>query len=97
LGTPNQNPALKPRLGNKFKVFENSYYCFDNYLESIKDYDEEMQTYYDLRNVNQRVDSFSNQIIAKLTTASPVRQDILNVIRSQGFILKLKEMQDIIG
>ncbi len=93
LGYPNQNPSLKPRLDNKFKVFENKYEVFDNYLESIADYDEEMQTYYDLRNSNQRVDSFSNQIITKLISPSPKRQEILNVIRDQGFILKLKEPQ----
>jgi FMN reductase (NADPH) len=90
LGIPNQNPSLKPRMSNELKVFENSYKIFDNYLEEISDYDEEMQTYYDLRNINQRVDSFSNQIVSKLTTANPMRQDILNVIKDQGFVLKLK-------
>lgn len=93
LGYPNQNPTLKPRLDNKYKVFENKYEVFDNYLESIAHYDEEMQTYYDLRNANQRVDSFSNQIVSKLMSPSPKRQEILNVIRDQGFILKLKEPQ----
>jgi len=90
LGIPNQNPTLKPRLSNELKVFENSYQIFDNYLEMIADYDIEMQTYYDLRNANQRVDSYSNQVVAKLMTASPMRQEILNTIRDQGFILKLK-------
>jgi nitroreductase len=94
LGIPNQNPTLKPRLSNELKVFENSYHIFDNYLEIVADYDVEMQTYYDLRNANQRVDSFSNQIVAKLTTASPMRQEILNVIRDQGFILKLRNPQE---
>jgi hypothetical protein len=97
IGIPNQEPALKPRMSNEFKVFENNYKIFDNYLESIAEYDEEMQTYYDLRNMNQRVDSFSNQIIAKLTTASAKRQEILNVVRNQGFILKLKDPQETIG
>lgn len=91
LGFPNQNPSLKPRLDNKFKVFENKYKVLDNYLESIAEYDEEMQTYYDLRNANQRVDSFSNQIVSKLKSLSPKRQELLNVIRDQGFILKLNE------
>jgi nitroreductase len=93
LGIPNQNPTLKPRLSNELKVFENSYFIFDSYLEMIADYDIEMQTYYDLRNANQRVDSYSNQIVAKLTNASPMRQEILNVIRDQGFILKLKNQE----
>jgi nitroreductase len=90
LGIPNQNPSLKPRMSNELKIFENSYKIFDNYLEQISDYDEEMQTYYDLRNINQRVDSFSNQIISKLTTANPKRQEILNVVKDQGFVFKLK-------
>ena len=90
LGIPNQNPSLKPRMSNELKVFENNYVIFDNYLKKISDYDEEMQTYYDLRNINQRVDSFSNQIVTKLTSANPKRQEILNVIKDQGFALKLK-------
>ena len=90
LGIPNQNPSLKPRMSNELKVFENNYVIFDNYLKEISDYDEEMQTYYDLRNINQRVDSFSNQIVTKLTSANPKRQEILNVIKDQGFALKLK-------
>ncbi len=91
LGIPNQNPSLKPRLSNEFKVFENQYHVFDNYLENISEYDDEMQTYYDLRNMNQRVDSFSDQIVAKLKNPSLMRQEILNVVRDQGFILMLRE------
>ncbi|SET34865.1 hypothetical protein SAMN05660297_02138 [Natronincola peptidivorans] len=85
IGYPNQNPQLKPRFENRLRVFENSYRIFDNYLKEIKDYDEEMTTYYDLRNANKRVDSFSDQVVAKLTTSMPNRQEMLRVIRQQGF------------
>ena len=44
-----------------------------------------MTTYYDLRNANRRVDSFSDQVVAKLNVAMPNRQGILEVIRRQGF------------
>ena len=90
IGYPNQNPQLKPRMDMKLRVFENEYTRFDNYLEEIKDYDEEMQTYYDLRNANKRVDSFSKQVVSRLQNVLPKRQEILNIIRDQGFDLKIK-------
>jgi hypothetical protein len=85
IGYPDQDPQLKPRFENRIRVFENSYRIFENYLEEIKDYDQEMTTYYDLRNKNRKVDSFSDQVVAKLSTSIPNRQGILKVIRQQGF------------
>jgi hypothetical protein len=85
IGYPNQNPQLKPRFNNKLRIFENSYVCFENYLNELEAYDEEMQTYYDMRNTNQRVDSFSDQVATKLASKNPKRQQILNVINEQGF------------
>jgi len=90
IGYPNQNPQLKPRMDMRLRVFENHYTIFDNYLEEIKDYDEEMHNYYDLRNANRRVDSFSDQVVTRMKTANLKRQEIVNVIRQQGFDLKLK-------
>lgn len=90
LGYPNQSPQLKPRMAMVLRVFENKYDQFDNYLEAINSYDQEIQTYYDLRNASRRVDSFSDQVVAKLVNAMPKRQDIINVIKKQGFDLKLK-------
>lgn len=86
-GYQNQNPELKPRMDMKLRMFENSYKCFDSYCDLIKEYDEIMQTYYDLRQANQRVDSFSNQVVAKLKNVNPIRQRIVNVIAEQGFDL----------
>ena len=91
IGHPNQEPQLKPRMNKTFRVFENHYKVLDNYAESFAQYDEEMQTYYDLRNANQRVDSFSNQVVAKLKAASPVRQEVLTDIANQGFTLTYKK------
>ncbi|MBS7526309.1 NADPH-dependent oxidoreductase [Fusibacter paucivorans] len=85
LGYPNQSPQLKPRMANTLKIFENSYQSFDSYLTEIADYDEEMQTYYDLRNANKRVDSFSDQVVAKLQAVIDKRQDIMAIAKKQGF------------
>ncbi|MDO5301117.1 MAG: NADPH-dependent oxidoreductase [Tissierellia bacterium] len=88
-GVPNQQPQLKPRMPLSLKVFENGYQVEENYLKAIEDYDEEMTTYYDLRDANRRSDSFSRQIVTRLTQVNPKRQEIFKVIRDQGFDLKL--------
>lgn len=90
LGSPNQNPQLKPRMGMDLRLFENTYKSFDSYLEEIKDYDKEMQTYYDLREANKRVDSFSDQVVTKLKNLIPKRSEMVNIMKKQGFDLNLK-------
>ena len=69
------------------KCFTDSYVVLDNYLEAIKDYDEEMQTYYDLRDANRRVDSFSNQVVARLKGATENRAALAQIAEEQGFRL----------
>lgn len=90
IGYPNQEPQLKPRMEMKLRVFENSYKVFDNYLEAIKDYDEEMQTYYDLRQANKKTDSFSNQVVTKFKGVIPKRSEMLNIMKKQGYDLNIK-------
>ena len=89
IGYPNQNPQLKPRMSMDLRLFENTYKKFDDYLEEIKEYDVEMQTYYDLREANKRVDSFSNQVVTKLKNLIPKRSDMLKVMKKQGFDLNI--------
>lgn len=88
-GYPDQEPTLKPRMDISLKVFENKYEVQDNYLESIKEYDKEMQTYYDLRQAHNPLDSFSKQVVAILQNPQEKRAKMLNVIRDQGFDLQL--------
>lgn len=90
IGYPDQNPQLKPRMEMRLRVFENTYAAFESYLDQIRDYDEEMRTYYDLRDPGRPMDSFSNQVVVRLRQIMPERQDILNSIRKQGFDLKVK-------
>lgn len=85
IGYPDQSPQLKPRLPVKLKVFENEYTVFDSYLDEIAGYDAEMTNYYDLRNANSRVDCFSDQVFSKISGANLKRQEILNVVKKQGF------------
>lgn len=90
LGYPNQNPQIKPRMEMKLRFFENTYKVFESYLDQLEEYDKEMRTYYDLREPGKRADSFSNQVVTRLNQRIPKRQEILNVIRKQGFDLKIR-------
>ena len=87
-GYPNQEPQLKPRMDMGLRLFEDSYVIFEDYAEEIEAYDEEMQTYYDLRDANNRVDSFSAQVVSRLKNANPKRTGLLKVAEEQGFKLK---------
>lgn len=90
IGHPNQEPMLKPRMEMNLRVFENKYEKKDNYLEKIADYDNEMQTYYDLRQANKPLDRFSQQVVDKLKNPIPRRQLLAKDIENQGFDLKLE-------
>jgi nitroreductase len=89
-GYPAQEPQLKPRMDVSLKVFENKYTAFDDYLKRVAGYDEEMQTYYDLRDQGRHSDSFSKQVVKKFKAINEKRSRLLNVIRKQGFDLKVE-------
>ena len=83
IGVPNQKPQLKPRMPREANVFDDSYTVFDSYLELLEDYDEEMEQYYDMRDTNRRVDSFTKQVVGK--KAVPLRQKLIQQAEAQGF------------
>jgi nitroreductase len=89
-GYPAEEPQMKPRMNVSLRVFENRYTVFDDYLKRIASYDEEMQTYYDLRGGGRHSGSFSKQVVGKFENVREKRELILNVVRKQGFDLKVK-------
>ena len=91
IGQPNQEPNLKPRMDAHLRIFENHYTQFDDYLKELEGYDREMQSYYDLRNQNRRVDAFSDQVVTKYQSQNTLRQSFLKVLIKQGFNLHLDE------
>lgn len=84
VGYPDQAPQLKPRLPRHLIHFENSYPAYDDILEQLKDYDEVVSKYYDLRNANRRVDKFSIQIANGMQREHPGRAKMLEYYRKQG-------------
>ena len=88
VGEPNQKPQMKPRLPSEFTFFENTYKQ-DIDVKRLHDYDQIVQTYYDLRDANRRIDSFTNQMASqKLDLRETKRDQLLSAIRSQGVCLE---------
>lgn len=88
-GYPNDNPTIKPRMDIKLKLGENSYPHHHHILDVLDEYDEEMQTYYDTRDRNRRVDAFTDQVKQRYEIAPPLRAKLLRVVKNQGFDLNL--------
>lgn len=88
VGVPDQEPTLKPRLPREFTFMENTYKPLDNPLEALKDYDYDVNQYYDLRDTNNRVDTFTNQMTKAMQAIPEGRKDLLPTLHDQGFLLK---------
>lgn len=87
IGYKDQEPQLKPRLPQDIMFFEESYQTFDNYVEALKDYDDVVTTYYDLRDANKRIESFTNQVTAGMNRKPEKRLKIKSDLEKQGFII----------
>ncbi|MCL1631652.1 oxygen-insensitive NADPH nitroreductase [Sporolactobacillus sp. CPB3-1] len=87
VGHPNQSPQLKPRLPKEAVYFENEYHPLEQPLDFLKDYDHEVNQYYDLRNANRRVDTFTNQIAKAVSGAqSENKKKILDTLKAQELL-----------
>lgn len=86
-GEKDQEVALKPRLDEKIKFFENEYVEYSDYLELISDYDKIMQTYYDSRKYDKPEDSFSKQVFSRYEVASNRKNEFIEHVIKQGFLL----------
>ena len=66
---------------------EKDYKTYDSYLDMIKNYDQEMTTYYDLRESGRKSESFSSQISKKQGNSIKNRNKMFKTLQDQGFIL----------
>ena len=85
VGWPNQEPQLKPRLPRHVIHMENYYQDLENPLEELKDYDADVHEYYDLRDLNHRVDEFTTQIAKTMDKSVANRANTLKDLQKQGF------------
>ena len=90
VGIPDQEPQLKPRLPLAFTTFENEY-PRDFKVADLKEYDQVVTTYYDLRDANRRIDSFTKQITGdKLNDKRIDRDELPELLHKQELCLDWK-------
>lgn len=90
VGVPDQKPQLKPRLPLEFTTFENNY-PRDFAVKKLRNYDDIVTTYYDLRDSNKRIDSFTKQITGdKLNDRVIDRDQLTKVLHQQELCLDWK-------
>lgn len=89
VGHPNQEPQLKPRLPREVTTAVDVYPNPDSpsYQASMKRYDSEIQTYYDLRENGKRLDTFTQQISTKPGRGHAESFPALEVLQEQGMCL----------
>jgi len=88
-GYPAERPGLKPRMAPGLKFFENRYRVSRDILGEIAAYDSETAAYYEARENGARSETFSDQVLERLELDLEKRAKIVNIIRKQGFDLKL--------
>lgn len=88
IGHPAQDPQYKPRLPREITVGENTYPAVEEHAAALAAYDATVEEYYDMRDTNRRVDSFSTQIARALGKGASSESAILEVLHEQGLCLK---------
>ena len=89
IGKPDQDPALKPRMPRSMQFFENEYPSNnETLLAGLQDFDEEVHRYYDLRNTERPVDTFSDQIASNAVDPGVTSKTVAPNAKRQGFRLE---------
>lgn len=87
IGHPSQEPALKPRLPLSITTAVDTYPEFDPSSADFEEYNETMQTYYDLRTPDRPLESFTKQICKKPGNGRPEQSPLLEILHEQGLAL----------
>lgn len=85
IGFPAQNPEVKPRLPLEVIVKENFYDAMPE-EKLIKKYDNELNSYYESRSMNNKVSVWSEQMSVKLSKES--RAHMKEFLNKRGFIIR---------
>ena len=88
IGHPAQEPQYKPRLPARFTTAVDTYPEFGDLTAELTGYDADVREYYDLRDANRRVDSFTHQIATKIGAGRAEQAPVLDILHEQGLALR---------
>ncbi|SDN83978.1 Nitroreductase [Actinomyces ruminicola] len=83
VGHAAQAPQYKPRLPREIVTAVDAYPDLDAHADALAAYDAEVEQYYDLRDTNNRVDSFTTQIARALGGGPASQAPVLEVLHEQ--------------
>lgn len=86
VGHPAQDPQKKPRLPRNITTSVDTYPDVEapEYRQAWADYDQTIQTYYDMREGGRRQDTFTDQLVRKVGGGKAEKTDMLQVLHDQG-------------
>ncbi|BDR52819.1 NADPH-dependent oxidoreductase [Bombiscardovia nodaiensis] len=88
IGKPAQAPAIKPRMPRAAQFFDNTYPADDGeIMEAMKEFDQKVHHYYDLRQADRPVDAFSDQVAKKSVCQEELSKAVFPAATRQGFRL----------
>ncbi len=89
VGHADQSPQKKPRLPREITTSVDTYPDFeaDWYSDLWEEYDQTVQTYYDLRDGGEHVAAFTKQLCVKPGVGKAEKTDMLGVLHRQGLCL----------
>ena len=85
-----RNRSLNLSFARHVIHMENYYRDLENSLEELKDYDAEVHEYYDLRDLNNRVDEFTTQIAKTMDKSVANRANTFEGPSKAGIFHRLK-------
>ncbi|MDO4259270.1 MAG: NADPH-dependent oxidoreductase [Actinomycetaceae bacterium] len=88
VGHPAQDPQFKPRLPLAVTTGVDTYPFVDSYEDTLAEYDEVVQHYYDLRDTSSPIPSFTRRIRQALGTGGSETSPILEILHEQGLALR---------
>lgn len=87
VGRAEQAPQYKPRLPRRITTGVDAYPRLEAQEEALAAYDTTVQEYYDLRDANARLDSFSTLIARNLGVGAAATAPTLEILREQRLAL----------
>ncbi|MBY7143801.1 oxygen-insensitive NADPH nitroreductase [Virgibacillus sp. NKC19-3] len=82
VGYPDQDPEIKPRLPLEV-VYQENEYATDKQHALIRDFDNQLTSYYQNRSSNTRTDTWTEQMIRKYS--HPIRMDVTPFMKDKKF------------
>ncbi len=85
-GYPDQDPQVKPKLERELRIFENTYTHFDDYKETLSDFNEVSRKYYEARGVKEANDFFKH-IAFSFNHPKELRNKVFEIAKENGYKL----------